>query len=295
MTGKALKKVDESHDQVTMPPKAIDGDQVPAQFDPPALETFEKYSSDLIPFSYDDIDESGKTVAKTWSLPEIKPHTKLIPEPECRGIIDELEVALAPASYDSAKALAEIIVGRGIGTDFNIVKVFVSETRNLFSKYPAYIGFQAVELLESFKYGVPHVGDISAVLKPLVEKLRRALHQARAHLAEHERRAGKSAPAGEFSEKISWFKGLAPALKAAIGEDQFKIFWETLWLVSDDGGSMVLAQPTRFLRDLTAPHLAAISKVADREVELVVGQKPPPGSRKAEAGPRPIRDVIKGK
>ena len=78
-------------------------------------------------------------------------------------------------------------------------------------------------------------------------------------------------------------------------EDQFKIFWETLWLVSDDGGSMVLAQPTRFLRDLTAPHLAAISKVADREVELVVGQKPPPGSRKAEAGPWPIRDVIKGK
>ena len=136
---------------------------------------------------------------------------------------------------------------------------------------------------------------MTAELTPLVEERRRALRQVRLQLAEHARRTGKvTSLAGKFSEKIGWFKDLAPAIKTVVGAPAFDLFWSDLWLVSDDGATMVIAQPSRWLMDVTAPHLSAIGEVAGRVVELVISSKPAAGSCKVDGGTRRIGDVVVG-
>ena len=274
----------------TLPPDK--SNQSLAKFNPPALEMFERYSSDLVGYEYDDHDEAGKPITKRW-LETIGPNTKLIPKEHCRVIKSELEDALVPATYDEALALTKLITGRYTEQKFNDVGVFVAETARLFSENPVDLGFKAADKLRS-KTWVPNVGDVTAVLTPLVEERRLALRQVRLHLAEHERGAGKVAAPGELPEQIRRFKSLAPAIKAAVGDEAFNIFWPELWLVSDDGETMVVAQPSSTWRDKTAPHVAAIGKVAGRAVELVIRSKPAAGSRKAAGGPRPIGDVVAG-
>lgn len=264
-----------------------------AKFNPPALEMFERYSSDLVGYEYDDHDEAGKPITKRW-LETIGPNTKLIPKEHCLVIESELEDALIPATTAQATALAKLLTGRFTAQEFNNARIFVAELIRKFSENPAYLGFKATRLLE-VKTWVPNVGHLTAALDPLVEELRGALHQVRLHLAEHERRAGKVAPPGELPEQIRWFKSLAPEIKAAVGDEAFNNFWPDLWLVSDDGDSMIVAQPTSTLRDMTTPHVAAIGKVAGRAVELVIRSKPAAGSRKSADGPRSIGDVVAGK
>ena len=272
--------------------KPIEGHQ-PPPFNPPALEVVQRHSGALLSFEYDDQDESGKPVVKQWPLERIGPNTNLIPKADCRACERELEDALVPANYDQARDLARRVMGRYPRRDLNDPDVFVVELTRVFAEAPADLGDKAADALRSCKF-LPNVGDVTAALKPLVEDRRRSLHQVRLHWAEHERRAGKRAPPGELAEKISRFKSLAPAIKAAVGDEAFNVFWPDLWLVSDDGETMVVAQPTSTWRDLTAPHVAAIGKVAGRTVELVIRSKPAAGSRKSAGGPRPLGDVLKG-
>lgn len=272
--------------------KPIEGHQTPARYDPPKFAMLNRYKSDLVAYEYDDYDKAGKLVTKFWSLDKIGPNTVLIPETHCHTIIMELEAALVPANYEAASTFARLIIGRYTRQEMNDADVYVAEVTRLFTEAPADLGYRAVDLLRSNEW-VPNVGHVMAELKPLVEARRRSLRQAQAHLDEHSRRAGEGAAPGERSKLIHKFKSFAPDIKAAVGDDVFQIFWPTLWAVSDDGDTMVLAQPTNTMKILTGPHLAAISKVADRKVELVVRTLPSAGSFKAATGPRPIRKILK--
>ena len=164
--------------------------------------------------------------------------------------------------------------------------------RRVFSEAPADIGDRVADSLRSNKYP-PEVCDAYVAVKLFVDDRRRSLRQVEAQLDEHSRREGEGAAPGEQSKLIHKFKSLAPAIKAAVGDDVFQILWPTLWVVSDHGDTIVIAQPTNTLKILTMPHLAAISKVAGLKVELVVRILPAAGSCRAATGPRPIRDVLK--
>ena len=256
-------------------------------------QLFERYSSDLVSFDYDTTDARGMPVVREHPLPDIDANTKLIPEPHCHILVAYLEAKLVPANEKQAHEFVRRVLGRFGQRDLVDPDMFVIEMKRVFTEAPPDLGAAAVKQLRPCRF-MPNVGDLMAVLEPLVQKRKGALRQVRLHLAEHERRAGKSAPPGELSEKIGRFMGLKPAIEEAVGEVPFQIIWKTLWLVLDDGTRMVLAQPTRWLRDMTVPHLEAIGKVADRVVELVIRQKPAAGFRKPPDGPRPIGDVLKG-
>lgn len=276
------------------PPSVVDVNEAPIPPPVPCLDVLERYSGDLVPFDYDATDARGRPVIRQYHLPKIDGRTRLIPESDCRDGARQLEAALVPADFATARALAALIIGRYTEQKFNDAGVFVTEITRLFSENPADLGFKAADLLRSCKF-LPNVGDVTAVLKPLVEERCRALHQVRLHSAEHERRAGKGAGPSELPEQIRRFKSLAPAIKAVVGDEAFSVFWPTLWVVRDDGERLVVAQPTRLLRDMTATHIAAISEAAGQTVELVICSKPVAGSRKAAIGPRPIGDVLNEK
>ena len=257
-------------------------------------QLFERFSSDLTSFDFDTTDARGMPVVREHPLPKIDTNTKLIPEPDCHTLVAFLEAKLVPANEKQAHGFVRTVLGRFGQRDLVDPDIFIIEMKRVFAEAPPDLGAVAVEKLRPCRF-MPNVGDLTAVLEPLVQKRKRSLRQVRGHLAEHERRAGKVAPPRKLSKQIERFKGLGPAIKAAVGEAQFNIFWgEQFWLVLDDGTRMVLAQPTRWLRDETAKHLEAIGKVADRVVELVIRQKPAAGSCKPPDGPRPIGDILKG-
>ena len=272
--------------------KPIEDHQAPAKFDPPKLDMFNRYKSELVAFEYDDFDQAGKPVTKSWPLDKIGPNTLLIPKKRCRTIKIELEDAMVPAGVGVGEELARRVIGLSRERPLNIPKVFVFQMTRVFSEAPADIGDRVADSLRSSKYP-PEVCDAYVAVKLFVDDRRRSLRQVQAQLDEHSRREGEGAAPGELPKLIQKFKSLAPAVKAAVGDDVFQIFWSTLWAVSDDGDTMIIAQPTNTLKILTVPHLAAISKVAGRKVELVVSILPAAGSCKARTGPRPIREVLK--
>ena len=247
---------------------------------------FNRYSNILVAVEYDDYDVTGKLVTKRWLSEEVGPYTALIPKTDCCAMIEELEAALVPAGYEVARVLARCVIGRYGRRELNDPDIYVVELTRVFAEASADLGDKAADSLRSCKF-LPNVGDVMAVLTPLVEERRRALRQVQAHLAEHSRRAGEGAGPGEHSKLFQKFKNQAPAIKAAVGDDAFKFFLDTLLVVSDDGNSMVVAQPTRWLRDITAQHVVAISKIVGRKIELVIKRNP-------ATGPRPIGGVLKG-
>ena len=89
----------------------IEDHQAPALFDPPKLDMFNRYKSELVAFEYDDYDQAGKPVIKSWPLEEIGPYTELIPKARCHTILKELEDALAPAGVDVGIELVERVIG----------------------------------------------------------------------------------------------------------------------------------------------------------------------------------------
>lgn len=111
----------------------------------------------------------------------------LIPERECRAAIAELEHALRPATYEQARALARLIIGRYTTRDTYDFDTFVFEMTRLFGEAPADLGMKAADAVRASKF-LPNVGDVSEVLAPLVSERRALLRAAQAHLREREKR-----------------------------------------------------------------------------------------------------------
>lgn len=159
------------------------------------LEAFKRNETELTSFSYDGTDDAGRPVARLYPLPEVNRYTDLISEAECLAIIVELEEALQPALYDQARTLARAVVGRYPRRELIDPNVFIFELTRAFAEAPADLGQVAANSLRTSKF-LPNVGDVIAALEPLVKERRRALDQARRHLAEHERRRAEQAGDG---------------------------------------------------------------------------------------------------
>jgi len=273
--------------------KKIDGNQAPALFEPPSLELFERFSSILTGYEYDDYDDFGNKVSKVWPLETVGSNTELPDMEILLGLENELKAALITAGPKIGEIFTRRIIGQTGHRKMDLPDEFISEMTDEFAEAPADIGDTVVKQVRTNKYP-NEVRHVAQALERLTSRRRRALNQVRAYILEHDRRDGKAAPLEELPKQIKWFRSLGPAIKAAIGADQFGLIWKELWLVRDDGTTMILGQPTRLYLVWTTPHLAAIGKVANRVCKLVLKQRPRRGSCKKPSGPRPIGDVMKG-
>lgn len=181
----------------------------------PKLEAFRCHEGELTTWEYESTDENGRPVTRLNPLPVIDRYTRLIPETECRAIIAELEAALTPAHYDQARTLARTVIGRYPKRELIDPDIFVVEMTRVFAEAPADLGQQAADALRFHRF-LPNVGDVKAVLDPLVDERRAALNQARRHLAEHQRRKAETA-----KPKPETYQDLTPAERKAFdGEIQ---------------------------------------------------------------------------
>lgn len=154
----------------------------------PSLVLLEQHRGELdLAWEYDDYDDDGKLVHRRWPPGRVDEYTKLVPENECRAVIAELDAALAPATYDQAKALARTVMGRYAKRDLYDIDIFLFELTRAFGEAPADLGREASDRLRA-KVFLANVGDVKAVLDPLVAEREGARFQAKRHLAEHERR-----------------------------------------------------------------------------------------------------------
>lgn len=159
----------------------------------PSLEAFERHRGDLnLGFEYDDHEDKGDLVTRRWPPGKVDKYTKLVPEESCRTMIAELDEALAPAIYDQAKALARTVMGRHTKRELYDPDIFVFELTRVFGEAPADLGREAADQLRTMRF-LPNVGDVKGVLDGLVRDRELARNQARAHLAEHERRRSEAA------------------------------------------------------------------------------------------------------
>jgi len=156
------------------------------------LEAFRRHESELTTWEYEGTDDNGRPVTRLYPLPRVDCYTKLFTEAESRSIIAEIEIALTPAHYDQARTLARTVIGRYPKREMIDPDIFVLEMTRVFAEAPADLGQAAVDRLKALRF-LPNVGDLMAALSPLVQERRRALDQARRHLAEHERRKAEAA------------------------------------------------------------------------------------------------------
>lgn len=175
----------------------------------PSLEWFNRHRGDLATFEVETVDRHGRPCRGWYPLPDVTRYTRLIRETDCHAIVAELEAALVPAHFDQARALAETIIGRYTSRELVNPAVFAREVALVFGQAPADLGQRAADELRAARF-MPNPGDLLAVLQPLIDERRRALRQARAHLAEHQRRKAEAA-----KPKPEGYRDLSPTERAA--------------------------------------------------------------------------------
>ncbi len=119
-------------------------------------------------------------------------HNKLIPVSECTAIIAEVDAALRLATYHEARALARTVVGRYSERDLFDSGIFVFELTRVFGEAPADLGREAADQLRTARF-LPNTADVKIILDGLVRERSWKRGQAKAHLAEHERRRAEAA------------------------------------------------------------------------------------------------------
>ncbi len=119
-------------------------------------------------------------------------HDKLIPVSECRAIIAEVDAALRLAPYHEARALARTVMGRYSKRDLFDPGIFVFELTRVFGEAPADLGREAADQLRTARF-LPNTADVKILLDGLVRERSWKRGQAKAHLAEHERRRAEAA------------------------------------------------------------------------------------------------------
>ena len=160
----------------------------------PKLDAYRRVRHALVGFETEGVGEDGKAVVRQVRPPAVGSFSNLIPETYLGDVIAELENALIPALYDQAKELALQIMGRYAKRDLYDVKAYLFEMTRAFGEAPADLGRKAADELRTSRF-LPNVGDLKAVLDPLVAERRQALFRAREHLAEWERRRVLNIPA----------------------------------------------------------------------------------------------------
>jgi len=159
----------------------------------PGLALFKKHRVAVTAGEYDHEGNDGKITTRMWPMERIDEYTRLIPKVECLGLIAELAASLVVAHYDQAKKLTETILGRYAKRDLYNTKTFIFEMTRVFAEAPADLGQKACDQLRDRKF-LPNVGDVTEILKPMVDERTRALGQARRQMTEHERREANPKP-----------------------------------------------------------------------------------------------------
>lgn len=170
---------------------------------PPRTPYAAKHRALLSGYEGEHAGPDGRLVP-VWTPPAMPgPYTSLIPRLEAETAVSELEQALAGATYQQARAVAALILGRYTPDQrrFADIDIFVHEVTRLLAEAPADLAMKAADRLRDRKF-LPNVGDVAEALAPLVNAREWALRCARAHVAEHDRRAGvKVVPAARATRE----------------------------------------------------------------------------------------------
>lgn len=132
---------------------------------------------------------------------KIDKFTRLIPEGECKAVASELERSLYSASSEQAVDFATLLVGSYTKKALNNSDIFAGAIASLFQDAPPDIGEAAVDHITKHLKWHPERADVYAVLTKMKAEREFALNQAKAQLAEHERRRNEEKQERETEEE----------------------------------------------------------------------------------------------
>ncbi|MEQ8504603.1 MAG: hypothetical protein RIB80_04705 [Rhodospirillales bacterium] len=125
-----------------------------------------------------------------FSNAEFNRNQALISREDTVRVIAELEQALFVASYEQAKAMARIIIGRYTKRDMYDPNIWVAEMTRLFAGAPPDLGRETLDEIRVMSF-VPNTGDVAKILWPKVKAREQALDIAKSHLKRHDRKHHK--------------------------------------------------------------------------------------------------------
>lgn len=162
--------------------------------------------NDLIPAKARELiaPEHLEAIENLKSIREVG-GSDLVPAESLRDIISALEGANFPCSMDHAKELAKRLIGNYPNPRIDDPEIYLRAIVDVFSKYPAFIGKEAVLAWIDSNSFVPTRDKLVAVCRDLHARYLYTVRKAQAMLDEHERRANGNQPetAVQYQERLN--------------------------------------------------------------------------------------------
>jgi hypothetical protein len=173
----------------------------------------------------------------------VNEYTRLVPRDACLAVIPEIERCLVPLDREVATAKARILLGCYPPSQTDRLEnqnVYIRGIIAVFQEVPRDIADQAIDYISSEVKWLPTRAEVTQVCRRMLNERKRMLNNAKAHLAEHDRRALAKPPAKSYSD-------LTDEEKAA-HDDRMRLFRETIANLSA-GMRTAHAEPNERLRE----------------------------------------------
>lgn len=126
------------------------------------------------------------------STEKVNEYTRLVPSDMCRAIIPEIERRIIPMDNDTATKKAYILLGCYPPAQTNKLAnetVYVRGIIAAFEEVPKDIADLAIQHISGEMQWLPTRAEVRRVCQQMLNERKRMLWNAKAHLAEHDRRA----------------------------------------------------------------------------------------------------------